>query len=150
MKPANEAASVRPARPDDVPAVRAISAASPASAGWSQAQFEAEAGSPRALFLVAGEGEPAGYVVAWVVGDEAQILDVAVHPGRRRRGLGRALLTALAGAARARGCRRMTLEVSAANPAARALYERFGFKVVGGRPKFYNDGADAVLMDLNL
>jgi ribosomal protein S18 acetylase RimI-like enzyme len=44
----------------------------------------------------------------------------------------------------------MTLEVSAANAPAQALYLSEGFAVVGRRPKFYNDGSDAVLMDADL
>jgi len=56
--------------------------------------------------------------------------DLAVVPGRRGRGIGRALLTAAEERARAGGCCKMTLEVQDGNAPARILYERFGFRDV--------------------
>lgn len=56
--------------------------------------------------------------------------DLAVVPGQRGRGVGRALLNAAEQQARARGCCKLTLEVQDDNTPARQLYERFGFRDV--------------------
>ncbi len=152
MKPSGEALFlIRAARAQDVPAVAAISARCPAAAGWTPRQFEEELRSVNSLFIVAERGgRVAGYAVLWIVGEEAQILDVAVDPACRRRGVGRALFSELSVRARAARCVKATLEASARNEPALGLYRRLGFRVVGRRAKFYNDGADAVLMDLSL
>jgi len=144
-------ASFRPAQAADLDAVVLIEAAWPSAAGWSRRQFEAELserGAKRSVFLVAeNDMIVAGHAVAWLVEEEVQILDIAVHKAMVRVGVGRILLEGLLGAAKAAGCRRATLEVSEANPAARSLYESSGFAVVGRRARFYEDGSDALLMD---
>jgi ribosomal-protein-alanine N-acetyltransferase len=78
---------------------------------------------------------------------EAQILDMAVRRAEQGRGLGKALLEHVQSQARAWGCAKLCLEVSANNEPAQRLYVRAGFLVVGRRRKFYNDGSDAILMD---
>ena len=86
----------------------------------------------------------AGLVVAWVVADvEVQILEVAVHPTLRRRGLGARLVRAALDLAPAVDA---TLEVRASSDAALRLYESCGFSRVGERAGYYADGEDAVLM----
>jgi [ribosomal protein S18]-alanine N-acetyltransferase len=134
MKP-----SVRRAHEADVAACAERSAA-----GWSFRQFEQALELPGTLFLVSELG---GHALAHIVLDEVQIVDVAVDAAARRMGVGRSLVAALLGAAGAAGCRKATLEVSAKNEPGQALYRAAGFVVVGRRPKFYNDGSDAVLMD---
>lgn len=141
---------IRPAVQSDLDAVAAIEASWPAAPGWTKAQFSAELSSDRAIFLAAEENELAGYALAWAVPPEAQLLTIAVARASARRGVAEALLSALAGAARQRGLERLTLEVSEKNEPARALYAKAGLRVVGRRPKFYNDGAAALLMDLPL
>lgn len=148
MKRAADAPLARAATAGDIDAVFAIERRSPAAAGWTRAQLAGEISSPRALFLVAEkEGAVVGFALAWIVGQEAQILDVAVLPEERRRGVAGGLLSALFQEAVRRGCAKASLEVSAVNAAALRLYERAGLRVVGRRPKFYNDGSDAILMD---
>ena len=142
--------STRPARPADLDAVCAIAQSSLFSARWSRAQYEEEIVSGRGLFAVLEDGEVQGYLVLRKVSPEAQLVDLAVRPQDHGRGLGRTLLDCAVGAARAWGCARITLEVSAANEPALRLYRRAGFQVVGRRPKFYNDRSDAILMDLHL
>jgi len=142
--------SPRPAQPADLDAVCAIAQSSPSSARWSRAQYAEEIGSGRGLLAVLDNGEVRGYFVLRQVPPEAQLVDLAVRPRDHGRGLGRALLDGAAAAARAWGCAKITLEVSAANEPALRLYRRAGFQVVGRRPKFYNDRSDAILMDLPL
>jgi ribosomal-protein-alanine N-acetyltransferase len=142
--------STRPALPADLDAVCAIAQSAPFSARWSRAQYEEELGSGRGLFAVLADSCVRGYFVLRRVPPEAQLVDLAVRPQDRGRGLGRALLDRVAATARAWGCAKITLEVSAANEPALRLYSRAGFQVVGRRPKFYNDRSDAILMDLLL
>lgn len=142
---------VRKARPEDLDAMAAIESGQPTSGGWTKTQFAAELSRENALVLVCElGGRPVGHLAAWFVGPEAQLFTVTVSPAAARRGVGSALLAELAASARSRGCVKVTLEVSERNRPALALYERLGGRVVGRRPKFYNDGADALLMDLPL
>ncbi|MFV0526036.1 MAG: GNAT family N-acetyltransferase [Acidimicrobiales bacterium] len=93
-------------------------------------------------------GEPWGVVgfggVTYLA-DVAHVLDVAVAPSHRRRGIGRALCLALGAAAHGHGLDALTLEVRAANHGAIALYTGLGMTEVGRRPRYYPDGEDAVL-----
>ncbi len=132
---------VRPLAEADDAAVAALGARV-LGEGWSAEELARERARAVARVLVADEGGvPLGYVIAWVIAEEAEVLTLAVDPAARRRGVGRALLeAALAGAHRAH------LEVRADNAAARALYEGFGFAVVGRRRAYYADGEDALLM----
>lgn len=138
---------VRPARDYDLSQVAEI-AKRPFAARWSREAYAAELARADSVFLVADDGTACGYAVARAADAELQLLDLAAAEDGR--GVGRALWGALVAAARARGAAKITLEVSAANARARSFYLRAGAVVVGRRPKFYNDGADAVLMDLPL
>lgn len=141
-------ALIRKACAADLEAVLAIEGSWKTTPHWTRRQFEAELKSPRSVFMVAEEDlSVLAYAAAWVVGDEAQVLTVAVHPGAVRRGLARKTVNGLLDEALKSGCRKATLEVSEANEGARRLYESIGFQAVGRRPGFYPDGTAAVLMD---
>lgn len=71
-----------------------------------------------------------------------------MHPEHRRQGHGQQLLKTLLQTARQRGCSIAMLEVSRNNIAAIQLYERNGFNTVHTRRAYYNDGADALLLNL--
>lgn len=95
----------------------------------------------KALVFLAWSGrQPAGVAVCFIrysTFSAAPILnihDFAVSPEHRRQGVGAALLDAVEKLARRRGCRRLTLEVRADNPAARALYRNFG--IAPGNPPY--------------
>ncbi|NKE45587.1 GNAT family N-acetyltransferase [Roseomonas frigidaquae] len=92
----------------------------------------------------------AGFVLARVAADEAEILTLAVVPDARRAGHGSGLLAAAMAGARARGAATLFLEVSDRNQAARALYAAFGFTEVGRRRRYYPDGADALVLRRSL
>lgn len=142
---------VRPATISDLDQILAIEWRWPTTPHWTRAQFEAElAGTRAALAVLEQENEIIGYGGMWLIIPEAQITTIAVKPEAARQGHGRILLTTLLETARLRGCRQATLEVSAANAAALRLYQSEGFRIVGRRTKFYNDGSDAILMDRDL
>lgn len=83
-----------------------------------------------------------------LIGEELQILDIAVRPEHRRQGHGQHLLMALLQTAKQRGCSIAMLEVSINNIAAIQLYERVGFRSVHERKAYYSDGSDALLLNL--
>ena len=91
----------------------------------------------------------AGYIIAQIVGDEAEILSLAVAPLARRRGVGAALLGHLIAQRDAQNIGAIWLEVATDNMAAIRLYEKIGFIVSGHRPDYYRrpgGAVDAVLM----
>lgn len=118
---------------------------------WTRATFMDEVGRDDRVYLVARDrGEIAGYGGVALLAGEAHITTVAVHPSRRRHGIGDRLVRALLAAARDRGASAATLEVRASNTAARELYRRIGFAPVGVRPGYYEDtGEDALIMWLH-
>jgi ribosomal-protein-alanine N-acetyltransferase len=90
-----------------------------------------------------------GFVMGRVAGGEAEILTLAVAPPARGKGLGRALIAAMAGHARASGAAAIFLEVGDDNPAALALYAGLGFERVGQRKAYYA-GRDAWTLKASL
>ena len=88
----------------------------------------------------------AGYVVTWLVADEAELANLAVAPDRRRQGIGRYLLDAAMVEAVAGGAASLYLEVRESNVAARALYGARGFVAVGRRPSYYRNPAEDALL----
>nr|WP_246503859.1 GNAT family N-acetyltransferase [Plastoroseomonas arctica] len=90
--------------------------------------------------------EPLGFVLARVAAGEAEILTLAVRPGTRRAGVGRALLAAARGAVGMRGAAALFLEVAEGNHAARELYRTAGAVEVGRRRGYYAGGADALVL----
>lgn len=143
---------VEPMSVGDLDTVQAIERAS-FSTPWPDHAYRSELETNRlASYLVARAGtEPGAEVVAyggiWLMVDEAHVTTVAVAPAWRRQKIGARLLLALLELAIARGAREATLEVRLSNLAARRLYERFGFRPVGLRPRYYSDNdEDALIM----
>ena len=98
-----------------------------------------------------GEGsrEIVGMIVVWMILDEAHIATIAVHPQYRGRRIGRELLAVALQEAIEHGAVVSMLEVRANNLVAQALYQDFGFVIVGRRPRYYQDNQeDAVLMSI--
>ena len=139
---------IEPMTVADLPRVLAIERMSFTSP-WTEANFRHEIEeNPLALNLVArAEGRVVAFACAHIVADELMINDLAVDSSVRRLGHASVLLRRLIESARIRGCRRATLEVRPSNAPARALYEAFGFDVVGRRRGYYADtGEDALLL----
>jgi ribosomal-protein-alanine N-acetyltransferase len=139
---------IEPMRTADLPEVQAIERAS-FTTPWPPNAYRSELEENRlASYLVARVGEQVvGYAGMWLMVDEAHITTFAVHPGWRRRRIGERLLLAMLDLAVARRAREATLEVRVSNLAARRLYEKYGFRPVGIRPRYYSDdGEDAIVM----
>ena len=145
--------TIRKARLADIRAIFAIEKES-FPTPWSRWTFLAELNQPVSHFLVAGPSPPSpwqlwGYIIFWVVADEMHLLNLAVHPQHRRRGIAWNLLVEALNLARGQGARVAWLEVRPTNTAARTLYESFGFEEVGRRPRYYDDTQeDAILLAL--
>ena len=132
-----------------MPAVAALAAARPYAAKWPARELAHELDRMDSVFLVGEEdGKVLGYALARVALTDCLLLDLAVAADGE--GWGRALMAALALTSKARGCGKISFEASASNERALAFYAKAGARVVGRRPKFYYDGSDAVLMDLDI
>jgi [ribosomal protein S18]-alanine N-acetyltransferase len=117
---------------------------------WQRNLMTAELVFPRALCLGAfnSGGMLLGYLILWVVVDEAQIQNIAVHPAFCGRGVARALLMDGLEKAAQRGATWASLEVRPSNLAARRLYASLGFVEQGRRPGYYQpEGEDALLLN---
>ena len=139
---------VEPMTVDDVPDVHRIERAS-FPVPWPDYAFRQEIQTNcLAHYLVVKAGdETIGYGGMWLMVDEAHVTTFAVAPAWRRRRIGERLILALLDLAIARGAREATLEVRLSNLGARRLYEKYGFRPVGIRPRYYSDDhEDALIM----
>ena len=131
-------------KPEDMAALHA--AAFDNSRPWSAQEFASLLQSA-ATFHV---GDTHAFALGRVIADEAELLTLATAPASRRRGLGKACVSAFLHEAHARGATTAFLEVAADNAAALALYRTCGFDEDGRRPGYYTrKGAapvDAILM----
>lgn len=140
---------MRPMRGADLPAVMEVARAS-LPQPWSEPVWRDELASAFGLYLVLQQGrDVTGFVGVKIVADEAHVMTIAVPPGSRRRGLGRALVRAALADPALAGVRRVHLEVRPSNGAARALYASLRFGETGRRKNYYGD-EDALLMTLDL
>ena len=113
---------------------------------WSLAMFVLELSKPSGICLAAeSEDGLAGYLVCSRYADVWHLMNVAVTPERRRAGIATTLINELLERAGAEA--RYTLEVRTSNDVAIAMYQRFGFRPAGTRPRYYHDnGEDALIM----
>ncbi len=115
---------------------------------WSEKSIASEVDNPLSYWLVAEiDGVVAGYVGSQTVLDAADMMNLAVSPDRRRRGIGQALVTALVEHLQQNKVIALLLEVRVSNVPAIALYESLGFEQVGRRAKYYhNPREDALIL----
>ena len=105
---------------------------------WPEAAIAGELTNPLSLWLVAmRENQVCGYIGSQSVMDEADVMNLAVHPDCRRFGLGTQLVLRLIERLRANQVRQLTLEVRASNDGAQRFYRALGFTQVGRRPNYY-------------
>ena len=115
---------------------------------WSEKSVASELSNDLSLWLVALDGDRvAGYVGSQTVMDESDMMNVAVSPNYRRRGIGEQLVLSLAQALKQEGSHCLSLEVRASNAPAIGLYEKLGFRQVGLRKNYYrNPKEDALIL----
>lgn len=148
-KPVSTSFLFEPMEITDLPQVLAIERAS-FSTPWTQTMFLSELfDNPFSLAYVAREEADSavvGYAIFWIVADELHLLDVAVDPARRRRGIGGKLIRLLFRIAQKKGVRKGMLEVRASNMSAQRLYRKFGFRQVGVRRNYYQGPTEHALL----
>jgi ribosomal-protein-alanine N-acetyltransferase len=140
--------SLRPLQLGDLDAVEAIERVS-YPAPWSRSMFTSELAKPSALSLGAfdDEGGLLGYLILSRYVDAWHVMNVAVHPEHRRKGIASSLLQELFVATGEDERNGYTLEVRVSNLGAIELYERFGFRSHGVRTGYYTDNhEDALIM----
>lgn len=142
---------IRPATRADVPALLALERRCFPDPWTERGMVESlEPPNGGGLVAVAGRGI-IGYLITREVGGSGEILNLAIAPGSRRRGVGADLLGVGLAALGARGVVEVFLEVRESNQAARGLYERAGFRVVGARRGYYRSPTeDALVMHLEI
>jgi [ribosomal protein S18]-alanine N-acetyltransferase len=139
----------------DIPAVVAIEKDSNLEP-WTEESFLEELLKPHSSLFVARLSAGliefvAGYICFWLVADEVQILNIAVHHSYRQLGIGRGLLVHCLNCGAERRSRIAALEVRSSNLAAQRLYNSLGFRAVGQRPDYYGGSPEpAILMELAL
>ena len=139
---------IEPMTLDDVADVHRIERAS-FPVPWPDYAFRQELQTNRLAhyLVVRAADQTVGYAGLWMMVDEAHITTFAVLPQWRRHGVGGRLMVELMRLAQNLDARVATLEVRLSNAPARALYQRFGFRPVGIRPRYYSDnGEDALIM----
>ena len=117
------------------------------SAPWSINSIRSELVNPLSEWIVAVDGGVvAGYVGSQTVMGETDMMNIAVHPDYRRRGIGRELVKRLVCCLRQRQSSVLMLEVRESNVAAITLYEQLGFACVGKRPNYYRNPKENALI----
>jgi [ribosomal protein S18]-alanine N-acetyltransferase len=142
---------IRPATPADIPLMRALELQADTAAHWAEREYGAlfALDAPRRIALVAAEASNhiCGFLIARCGLDEWEIENVVVDAGRRRSGIGTALVDELLRQAGHGRVPAILLEVRESNHPARRLYEKIGFSEVGRRPQYYtNPVEDALLL----
>jgi [ribosomal protein S18]-alanine N-acetyltransferase len=138
---------VRPFRAEDVPAVDELLKCSPEAAQWTEWGFRELLGWSGVVALVSeDDGKVNGFFVGRQTAEEAEILNLAVIPARRRMGEARALLKAAMAEFRAGDVNRVFLEVRESNEVAMAFYEKHGFSKTGRRAGYYRHPQEAAIV----
>jgi ribosomal-protein-alanine N-acetyltransferase len=142
------ALEIRPLGYGDLPQVISIERRA-FTTPWSLAMFVLELSKPAGICLAAQAGDQLlGYVICSRYDQVWHLMNIAVSPDHRRGGVAGQLMRRLF--EEARGVLPFTLEVRVSNHQAIAMYERFGFRSAGVRPRYYHDnGEDALIMWLD-
>jgi ribosomal-protein-alanine N-acetyltransferase len=132
---------------EDVDKIMAIEVRS-FSTPWSALSFYSEIYNKNSINKVALIDETVcGYICVRCIQEECHLLNLAVHPDYRRRGIASLLLQSVLSQIKERGCRFVFLEVRASNIGAQKMYEKFGFTSIGIRKKYYiNPEEDGIVM----
>ena len=132
--------------PDDLDQMMAIEVRA-FTAPWSRQSYEDLVTLDSIHIWVAKQGdEVVGYMLYQFWGDELELHNITTKPEREREGIGTMLMEHMLTQAGLIGIRRIYLLVRPSNEAARALYGKYGFTVVGVRHKYYRDNAENALL----
>jgi ribosomal-protein-alanine N-acetyltransferase len=146
--------SIRNFEPADTAVVVDVQRGAEQAAQWDAADYEHLSREAGGLVLVAdlrSTGSPVGFLAARVMGEDAELYNLAVAGTYRRRGAGGRLIRELHRRLLASGARRVSCEVRASNVAALNLYRAFGYVRCGVRRNYYaNNGEDALLLQCDL
>lgn len=138
---------IRRMLPSESAAVASLLAQAPEAAHWSTQDLSQLEASGAQVWVNVEDGHLSGAVASREAGGEAEILNLAVGAGLRRRGIGRRLMETALEAAISSGTHRVFLEVRESNRGAQAFYLRMGFAQEGRRRKYYqNPPEDALLL----
>ncbi len=117
---------------------------------WSATYFKMSLKRPRSseYFYIARRAQTVvGYIIFYILHEEAQILNIAVLPACQRQGIGKYLLaSALEIIQETDGTREVFLEVAVSNLPAQYLYRQFGFRICGIRKNYYGRYKDAYVL----
>lgn len=136
--------SIRPFEPADIPAVVILEEAYQPQP-WTPGIFAGELATGSRSYVVAEHDSIVGYGGVMMVGEEAHLTNLLVHPDHRRKGLGSQMVRRLIETSLVRGAKHLTLEVRSDNTGAIRLYQSFGLDPIGVRPCYYR-GGDALIM----
>jgi ribosomal-protein-alanine N-acetyltransferase len=130
--------SIRPIETRDLEFVMAIQSACPEIAQWTMRDYANAVQGTMSGWVAEENSEVAGFIVARRVTSELEILNFAVRPDRRHRGIGASLLRETLAWGTTFHAENAFLEVRASNLAALRFYEHNGFEVTGRRPRYYS------------
>lgn len=118
---------------------------------WNKHLWEETLTNDRAFsFVIEATGRVFGYISLLQVVDEMHIMKIAVIDEMKRQGYGDKLLNYAIDYSKSAGVKSITLEVRVSNIAAKSLYEKYGFKLLGTRKKYYEMKEDGDIYTLNL
>jgi [ribosomal protein S18]-alanine N-acetyltransferase len=131
---------IREMQPGDIDVILPIQQSSFDATPWDRKAYEEmeETLSFNRCIVAMWNAEVAGFASYRVIQDDAELLNIAVSPSRRRRGIGVLLLLGVIDAVKHSGAHRLFLEVRESNSAARKLYSRFGFEQQSRRVGYYS------------
>lgn len=142
---------VRPVISEDIEGILFIQGQCPEIAQWSMWDYDRVAHGEMAGWICEDKAQVLGFLVARRIAGDLEILNFAVRPADRRRGIGQALLGASLEWGKSFGAAEAMLEVRASNLAALRFYERNHFEVTGRRPRYYTSPIeDALLLTASL
>ncbi len=137
--------TIRPAKPTDIPKIRAMEQQAPAASHWSYQQYRKllDTGS---ILVAQDQGAICGFVCARVAAGEWEIENIVVAGAFRRHGVASELLRRILNKAGPQPGSAVLLEVRESNLPARHFYEKHGFQQAGRRPRYYQQPEeDAIL-----
>ena len=139
--------TIRMLRAEDARAVAEILRQSRQAVFWPEASVQEVLEWKGCLgMLIEAEGNVLGFLIGRQTSEEAEVLNLAVVPGNRRKGTGGALLRAALEEFHLRGVTRVHLEVRESNLAGIAFYEKHGFSRAGRRDGYYRDPLETAIV----